>query len=36
MLLLHLATVAAILTYSLSRQTHEENLRRLAEGRPTS
>ena len=30
MLLLHLATIAAILTYSLTRQTHEENLRKLA------
>lgn len=36
MLLLHLATIAAILTYSLSRQAHEENLRRLAEARATS
>jgi GPH family glycoside/pentoside/hexuronide:cation symporter len=31
MLLLHVATIAAILTYSLSRQAHEENLRKLAE-----
>lgn len=31
MLLLNLATLGAILTYSLNRQTHEENLRKLAE-----
>ncbi|MDP3740395.1 MAG: MFS transporter [Hyphomonadaceae bacterium] len=29
MLLLHLATVGSLLTYSLSRQAHEENLRKL-------
>jgi len=36
MLLLHVATIAAILTYSLSRQTHEENLRKLAGTEPAT
>jgi Na+/melibiose symporter-like transporter len=36
MLLLHVATIAAILTYSLSRQTHDENLRKLAGAEPAA
>jgi glycoside/pentoside/hexuronide:cation symporter, GPH family len=36
MLLLHLATVASLLTYSLSRSAHEENLRKLGQANAPS